>query len=161
MRKNRRRYLFPDGNDYPVVESTSSGMLLMVDKIDVYRATPKNPNECALAQCAVRMGAKQAFIAGSVAYVVMQRDGEDVAVKFSIPARTQRAIKRFDETGEMPTEGFELTKLHPAATARAKKAANAKRSVDKRKWTGKNGGAGRDLRTYRYLTGHVHTSSDG
>ena len=160
MKAIKRRYQFPDGSNYPIVEA-SSGMILLVTQEDVVHAERHSPENCALAQCAVRIGATKAFIAGTIAYVVMPYKGRDVAMKFSVPIPTQRAIKHFDETGECPAEGFVLSKLHKGDNAASKKAWNDGRSPEQRRWTKKRGEVGdRQLRTYRHLTGQVHTKAE-
>ena len=161
MKKNHRRYQFPDGSNYPIVEATEAGMILMAQECDVLKATPKSPTECALAQCAMRMGAEKAYIAGSVAYIVLPwKGGELVAVKQSVPARTQKAIKLFDETGYMPPEGFVLAPLAKSRTRKVKAIENGRRTVEQRKGGGRSRGIRDEVRTYRHLTGHVRTVED-
>ncbi len=164
MKKNKRRYQFPDGSNYPIVES-SVGMILPVLERDVAAAEQHNPEACALAQCAIRIGAMKAFIAGTVAYVVMPYKGELVAMRFVIPQATQRAIKNFDETGVCPAEGFVLQKVNHTRKSENKKVYNDSRTLEQRRWTGRRGKKSgeqgdRDLRTYRHLTGQVHTTPD-
>ena len=161
MKRSSRRYSFPDGSNYPIVES-SVGMILPMTESDVVRGTTHNPYECALAQCAMRVGAEKAFIAGTVAYVVMTYKGEKVAMRFEVPPHTRRAIKHFDETDgrEFPPEGFVLNKLKPSKSSAVKKVYNASRPPEQRKWGGTKKGAREELRTYRYLTGQVRTIED-
>ena len=165
---NQRRYQFADGSNYPIRESKESWLLLPTVE-DREKGTARDPEHCALAQCAIRNGAKRAYIAGTVAYVVIVEKGEEVAIKFSVPVATRGAIKTYDESeGEVfPTEGFKLGPLYRHQTAEGKREWNATRTPEQRKWTGKKskkqGGdtdGGRDLRTYRYLTGQVHTTAD-
>lgn len=163
MKRNHRRYRFPDGRYYPVVESTKSGIVLLATEQDVAHATPKNPTECVLAQCAIRMGAVEAFIAGTCAYIAMPFQGEVCAIKFRIPLPTQRAIKHFDETGEMPAEGFILAPCPNHMTSAAKKIANARRTDEQKKRWSKKPRPGDErrfeFRTWRHLTGHVYTEA--
>jgi hypothetical protein len=160
MKKNRRRYMFPDGTNYPIVESTKVGMTLMVQQRDVEHASRKNPEACAVAQCALRMGALKAYIAGTVAYVVMKFKGELVAIKYRVPYATQQAIKTFDKKGTFPEDGFVLGPLENSRTHKVKAEANAKRTPEQRRWGGKTRGVRADLRTYRHLSGHVRTTAD-
>jgi hypothetical protein len=167
MKKNKRRYQFPDGSNYPIVESTDSGTLIVVQEQDCEYAIKRDPTACAIAQAAVRMGYERAFIAGTVAYLVTTVKGEQVAMKFSVPERTRKAIKEFDETGEMPPEGFVLNRLHPHQTRVNKQIANGKRTPEQRKWSNERrrqrklrGSNAYELRTFRYLSGQVHTLAD-
>ncbi len=160
LRKNHRRYVFPDGSNYPIAEATEEGMTLIVKKQDILRASRKNPQSCAIAQCAMRMGATKAFIAGTVAYVVMPLKGEQVAIKYSVPDQTRKDIKSFDENGTFPQGGFVLRRLEKHRTREGKRKQNEKRTPEQRKWTGKKGGIRSPLRTYRHLTGHVRTIAE-
>jgi len=159
MKRNHRRYRFPDGSNYAIVEA-SNGLTLPVQTADVKKGVTHDPEHCALAVCAERMGFERAFVAGTVAYVVMPFDGETVAVKYTIPTRTRRAIKLFDETGGMPAEGFMFAALQRNVKSAEKKKANAKRKGSELRWTGKTGGDREALRSWRYLTGQVHTTPD-
>lgn len=160
MRAIKRRYLFPDGSNYPIIESDRAGMVLLVKQDDVAQAERHDPMNCALARCAERIGAEKAFIAGTVAYVVLPYEGELVAMKYGVPPKTRRAIHAFDETGEMPAEGFVLGALGKSNSAASKKVRNANRPASQKQWRGQTGGNREDLRTYRHLTGHVRTKED-
>ncbi len=160
MKKNRRRYVFPDGTNFPIMEATKEGMVLIVKPEDVAHAARKNPECCAVAQCAMRMGARKAYIAGTVAYVVMPFKGEDVAIKYRVPGATQQAIKAFDEKGVFPPGGFILRRLEKSRTREVKAKANAKRTKRQKRWGGPAKGVKPNLRTYRHLSGHVHTIDD-
>ena len=155
MKKVTRKYVFPDGERYPIIESTRAGIMLLATDEDVEKAEPHNPYGCVLAQCAIRNGAHRAFIAGTIAYLVMPIDGELCAVKFQVPERTKAAIIRYDEKGEMPTEGFELTALKKGQTQAHRKILNAKRKPHQPR-----GIQSHALRTYRHLSGHVQTRDD-
>lgn len=160
MKKNRRRYVFPDGTNYPIVEATKVGITLIVKPRDIERASRKNPETCAVAQCAIRMGARKAYIAGTVAYLVMKLKGELVAVKYRVPSVTQEAIKTFDKKGTFPEGGFTFSPLENSRTREVKAEANAKRTPEQRRWGGKTRGVRPALRTYRHLSGHVRTIAD-
>lgn len=161
MKKNDRMYEAPDGELYPIRESTKNGMILLTTAEDVAKADRHDPHTCVLAQCAIRSGAKEAFIAGTVAYIVMPFEGEMSAVKFQVPVRTRAAIISFDETGEMPSSGFELAPLRPSYTSSVKRVENARRKTrTKHKAPRPAAGIRHDLRTYRHLSGHVHTQGN-
>ncbi len=167
MKRIKRRYRFPDGSNYPILESTNTGTLVLVTDEDCQVATRKDPTACALAQAAIRMGYEKAFIAGTVAYLVTRVKGEDVAIKYTVPIRTQAAIKEFDETGISSAEGYQLRPLSRHATSAAKKRRNDKRTTEQvraytktQKERSKERARVGDLRTFRHLSGHVRTSAE-
>jgi hypothetical protein len=157
MKKLQRRYVFPDGERYPIVESDKQGMMLLATQEDVDKAERHDPYACVLAQCAIRSGAKRAFIAGTVAYLVMPHRGELCAFKFTVPPSTQKAIQEFDANGYMPAEGFILSPLSRHSTQDAKKVNNARRPSRSLKWKPKKDKSVPPPRTYRFLSGHVQT----
>jgi len=157
MQKVHRKFVFPDGERYPIFESKRAGMVLLTTAADAALAERHDPYRCVLAQCAIRTGAEKAFIAGTVAYIVMPMDGELCAVKFQVPERTRAAINLFDEKGIMPPGGFELIALKNGQTQKGRKAINANRKPQQEP---KRRNRSHALRTYRHLTGHVQTRED-
>ena len=156
----RRRYRFPNGHEYPVLESRE-GIYIRVLATDLRKAKKKDPGGCAIAVAARRAcGSPDAFIAGTVAYIVMPIDGVKVAVRFSVPVSTREAIKKFDRTGKMPAEGFRLKPLEKSRRAVNKKKANDRRPAGQRRWKPSAARKARrdSLRTYRYMTGHVRVA---
>lgn len=163
MTRPKRRYQFPDGENYPILEARKIGTMILVKDCDVEVAERKNPVACAIAKAAERMGYERAYIAGTVAYLVTTMNGEKVAVKYNVPKQTRAQIKRFDETGEMPPEGFVLRPLHNGQTHAAKRSRQrSPEGIERRRERQKLYKSGlrkgeRDLRTFRHLSGQVKT----
>lgn len=163
LTRPKRRYQFPDGTNYPILEARKVGTMILVKECDVEVAERKNPTACAIAKAAERMGYERAYIAGTVAYLVTTVQGEKVAIKYNVPRQTRVQIKNFDETGEMPEEGFVLRPLHNGQTHQAwrerKRSPEGKeRERARRQRYAKEGRVGkRDLRTFRHLSGQVKT----
>jgi AraC-like DNA-binding protein len=166
LTRPKRRYQFPDGMNYPILEARKVGTMILVKDCDVDSAERRNPTACAIAKAAERMGYERAYIAGTVAYLVTTVQGEKVAIKYNVPRQTRAQIKHFDETGEMPEEGFVLRPLHNGQTHQAwkersrKPEAKSKQRARQRRYA-KEGKIGeRDLRTFRHLSGQVRTISE-
>ena len=101
------------GNYRVVVADTP--IVVDVTQEDIDHAIPLDPRNCAIAESCRRLGAREAVIGATVAYVVTQlASGEIVAMKYGVPKATRRAIDRFDISGVMPRKGFRLSRMKPS-----------------------------------------------
>lgn len=125
MERTQSKNLIPGANrpvlhaltgNYRVVEADTPVVVLVTEK-DVEHAIPHDPRNCAIAESCRRLGAREAVVGASVAYIVRQTpEGEWVAVKYTVPKGTRRAIDRFDVSGVMPAKGFRLSPVKPSET---------------------------------------------
>ena len=112
--KARAMWHAPSGNWYPLADADADVYATMTQK-DVTCGVKLDPCSCAIAQ-AFRRAVKSpdVLIGVSIAYVVMKKNGENVAFRFGVPAATRRAIESFDNGGVVPDEPLKLTVVRPS-----------------------------------------------
>jgi hypothetical protein len=121
-------------DDWPVREKIRHEIVLMPNKEDIRTAKQKDPRACALHNCACRVfDIPNCAIGGRWAYIP-QRDakGRPYIARMQAPAETQRAIKHFDKTSEMPEGGFRFIPIAESHTYKRKNAYYASRIVKQR-----------------------------
>src|SRR5215475_4851457 len=112
--------------EWPVREKIRHEILLMPDNVDIKTAKKKDPQACALHNCACRIfSIPNCAIGGRWAYIP-QRDskGKYYIARMQAPIDTQKAIKHFDKTGEMPRFGFRFVPIAPSHTYKRKNTYN-------------------------------------
>ena len=108
---------------WPVKENIKHEIVLMPNAKDIKTAKKKEPRACALHNAACRtFEIPNCAIGGRIAYIP-QRDakGKMYIARVQANAETQRAIKRFDRTGKMPTGGFTFIPLADGLTFKSKR----------------------------------------
>lgn len=110
---------------YPVVDAKEKLNLYPTPE-DSRNGVPGEANACALAKyCERAMGSPCAVIGKARAFVVLpDKKGRMCAVRHEVPSHTREAIKRFDKTGEMPRQGFELRPMRASETREGKREKN-------------------------------------
>jgi hypothetical protein len=114
-------------SDWKVKENIRHEIVLMPNARDIKTAKCREPTGCALHNAACRtFDIPNCAIGGRWAYIP-QRDakGKPYIARVQATVATRRAIKAFDETGEMPEAGFRFIPIAPCQTARAKNRYNA------------------------------------
>jgi len=103
---------------WQVKENIKHEIVLMPNKRDIRTAKPRDPCACALHNAACRMfDIPNCAIGAGFAYIP-QRDarGKFYIARMRPTTETQRAIKRFDKTGEMPEGGFRFVPVSTGIT---------------------------------------------
>jgi hypothetical protein len=120
-------------SDWKVKEKIKHSIVLMPNKEDIRKATPRNPRACALHNAACRMfEIPNCAIGGRWAYIPQKDErGKWYIARMQAPMSTRRAIKKFDTTGKMPEGGFEFVPIAPSHTYKSKKAYNINYSYKK------------------------------
>lgn len=112
----KRHWNAPDGHTYRLVDATAD-FIVHVEPADRIGAIQKNIWECVLAHALRRTThATIAMVGADKTYVPMKINGEWVAMRFKNPAATRRAHDHYDNTGEMPDEGFLFCAIPPSQT---------------------------------------------
>lgn len=107
--------------EYPIVEADEPITIEVLPE-HVASAIPHDPRNCAIAEACRANGALEAVIGASVAYVVTEMEpGQLVAMKYTVPNGTRRAIDRFDISGVMPKKGFKLSAVEGSRRIGARK----------------------------------------
>ena len=123
MKQTIQQYLEVPAN-WPIKENIKHEILIMPNANDIKTANKKNPKSCALANAACRLfNVPHAAIGGRWAYIP-QRDsnGKHYIARMQTSSATERAIRKFDETGEMPENGFKFIPIRPSHTYKRKRA---------------------------------------
>lgn len=118
VRDEGTSYWCIEGERYPIVDAAyGSRILIHVTAADIACAIPLDENKCALAQAWMRQtDTPVAMIGVDKAYLLTRVKGRMVALRCQVPAETTAAIQHFDETGEMPDDGFWLEGIRPSET---------------------------------------------
>ena len=103
---------------WPVKENIKHEIVLMPNKRDIRTAKPRDPCACALHNAACRIFDIPNCAIGAGSAYIPQRDarGKFYIARVRPTAETQRAIKRFDKTGEMPEGGFRFVPVSDGIT---------------------------------------------
>lgn len=108
---------------WPIVEKIKHKIVLMPSKEDVKTADKKDPLKCALHNTACRVfNIPNCAIGGRWAYIP-QRDakGKFYIARMQATVHTQKAINKFDKTGEMPEAGFTFVPIAKSHFYKAKR----------------------------------------
>lgn len=118
----RSMWKAPSGNWYPLMDADAS-VYATVTEADVQCGVQGNPCECVIAQAFRRaVGSPDVLIGMGAAYVVIKKGDTMIALRFSVPTATRRAIETFDETGVFPDGVLELRPQPPTNTLVSKRA---------------------------------------
>lgn len=99
------------------VREAKHDIILRVTDDDVAAAKRRDPENCALAQCAKRMfHVPRAIFFRQICYVQLpeEKTGEQVLYRFLVSSKARRDIVKFDLTGEVAPGGYHL--LAPRAS---------------------------------------------
>ena len=114
--------------DWPVVEKIKHDIVLMPNRRDIKMARQHDPVGCALHNAACRIfDVPNAAIGGRWAYIPQRNaKGKYYIARMQATRETQRAIRKFDRTGEMPEGGFVFAPIAPSHQFKKKAAYNRK-----------------------------------
>jgi hypothetical protein len=80
---------------------------LYANREDASKATPKDPEQCVLAQAAKRLFDSRAVaVFRTVAYMDLALEEGRQLYRFEVPRKTRDALIKYDRTGEFPPNGF-------------------------------------------------------
>ena len=113
---------------WPVREKIKHEIILFPSKQDIKTAKRRDPMGCALHNAACRMfDIPNAMIGDRFCYIP-QRDekGKPYIARVQATGSTQRAIRHFDKTGEMPEGGFRFIGIGKSRRLASKRKYNAR-----------------------------------
>ena len=122
----RSMWKAPSGNWYPLMDAEAAVYATPNDE-DRVCGVPGDPSGCVIVQAFKRaVSSPDVLIGETMAYVVMKRDGEWIALRFAVPTATRRVLDTYDKTHVFPEGALEL-KVAPESNKLASKRARDKR----------------------------------